>query len=218
MYKLKRNLLKLRGAIVPMDFKQKGAESEGKAAFDRAVGALRLAGLHMEEAKLPEFPASEVAGLIITAEALSAFEKFYRDGSVKQIHDPYAPYQWEINSAVTSPDLVKAWRMREVLQQKTAEWFGKYDYVVTPNFLGIAPPVEGDINAALPYGDPAGGIGNACGLPSIALPAGFGREHMPVSFQIMGPPFEPVLRGAAVLLVFWSILFWMYRRRIFLRI
>ena len=37
-------------------------------------------------------------------------------------------------------------------------------------------------------------------------------------FAIMGAPFEPVLRGAAVVLVFWSILFWMYRRRIFLRI
>jgi len=37
-------------------------------------------------------------------------------------------------------------------------------------------------------------------------------------FAIMGPPFEPVLRGAAVLVVFWLILFWMYRRKIFLRI
>ena len=37
-------------------------------------------------------------------------------------------------------------------------------------------------------------------------------------FAVFGPPFEPVLRGAAVLLVFWSILFWMDRRRIFLRI
>jgi hypothetical protein len=27
-----------------------------------------------------------------------------------------------------------------------------------------------------------------------------------------------VLRGAAVLVVFWLILFWMYRRKIFLRI
>ena len=37
-------------------------------------------------------------------------------------------------------------------------------------------------------------------------------------FAIMGPPFEPVLRGFAVLTVFWLILFWMYRRKIFLRI
>jgi heparan-alpha-glucosaminide N-acetyltransferase len=37
-------------------------------------------------------------------------------------------------------------------------------------------------------------------------------------FAVMGAPFEPVLRGAAVLLVFWMILFWMYRKKIFLRI
>jgi predicted acyltransferase len=37
-------------------------------------------------------------------------------------------------------------------------------------------------------------------------------------FGILGPPFEPVLRGLAVLTVFWLILLWMYRRRIFLRI
>jgi predicted acyltransferase len=37
-------------------------------------------------------------------------------------------------------------------------------------------------------------------------------------FSVLGPPFVPVLRGLAVLIVFWLILFWMYRRRIFLRI
>ena len=37
-------------------------------------------------------------------------------------------------------------------------------------------------------------------------------------FAIFGPPFEPVLRGFAVVFVFWAILYWMYRRKIFLRI
>jgi predicted acyltransferase len=37
-------------------------------------------------------------------------------------------------------------------------------------------------------------------------------------FAVFGPPFEPVLKGIAVLLVFWMILLWMYRRKIFLRI
>ena len=37
-------------------------------------------------------------------------------------------------------------------------------------------------------------------------------------FAVLGPPFEPVLRGAATLAVFWAILLWMYRRKIFLRI
>jgi predicted acyltransferase len=37
-------------------------------------------------------------------------------------------------------------------------------------------------------------------------------------FAVLGPPFEPVLRGLGVLVIFWLILFWMYRRKIFLRI
>jgi predicted acyltransferase len=45
------------------------------------------------------------------------------------------------------------------------------------------------------------------------------RRHLGTEpFAILGPPFEPVLRGLVVLIVFWSILFWMYRRKVFLRI
>jgi heparan-alpha-glucosaminide N-acetyltransferase len=44
------------------------------------------------------------------------------------------------------------------------------------------------------------------------------RHLGPAPFAIMGPPFEPVLRGVGVLIVFWLILYWMHRRKIFLRI
>jgi heparan-alpha-glucosaminide N-acetyltransferase len=40
--------------------------------------------------------------------------------------------------------------------------------------------------------------------------------HKP--FRILGEPYEPLLHGAAVLLILWLILLWMYRRKIFLRI
>jgi predicted acyltransferase len=40
--------------------------------------------------------------------------------------------------------------------------------------------------------------------------------HAP--FLVFGPPFEPVLRGMGVLLIFWLVLYWMYRRKIFLKI
>ena len=182
-------LSRLRAALIPMDF-SKGGEPEAADAFNRAVGLLTLLGLKLEDAKLPDFPASQMAGLIITAEALSAFEKFFQDGTVSQLKDPYAAYQMEINAAMNGADLVKAWRMRVKLQELMADFFSEYDVIVTPNFLGVAPPIAMDLNKALPYGDPVGGIGNACGLPSIALPAGFGRARMPVGFQIMGAPFE----------------------------
>ena len=45
------------------------------------------------------------------------------------------------------------------------------------------------------------------------------RTHLgSAPFDVAGQVFSPVLIGAATLLIFWLILWWMYRRRIFLRI
>jgi aspartyl-tRNA(Asn)/glutamyl-tRNA(Gln) amidotransferase subunit A len=181
---------RLRAALVPMDFTQKGAEPEAKAAFDAAVEELRAAGLRLDEAKLPALPASEIAGMLIADEAIASFEAFYRDGRVNQLKDRYAPHQPAINAVITGADLVKAWRIRLALQREMAKFFADYDVIVTPNFLSVAPRVEEDLVQALPYADPAGAVGNACGLPALALPCGFGREHMPLGFQIMGPPWS----------------------------
>ena len=38
------------------------------------------------------------------------------------------------------------------------------------------------------------------------------------AFEVFGKPYEPFVHGAATLLVMWLILFWMYRRKLFLRI
>lgn len=37
-------------------------------------------------------------------------------------------------------------------------------------------------------------------------------------FAFLGKPYQPLLTGFAVLLILWAILFWMYRRRLFLKI
>jgi aspartyl-tRNA(Asn)/glutamyl-tRNA(Gln) amidotransferase subunit A len=180
---------KLKAALVSLDWSKTG-ELEAKRAFDEAAGVLRGLGLSLEEVPLPDYPAGELAGLLITVEALAAFEPFFRDGRVKQLVDDMAWKQWEIASPITGADVMKAQRMRFELQGKVDEFFSKYDVVVTPNFKSVAPPVTMDLNAALPYGDPAGAIGVACGLPALALPAGFGRDHLPVGFQLLGAPFS----------------------------
>jgi aspartyl-tRNA(Asn)/glutamyl-tRNA(Gln) amidotransferase subunit A len=184
----------LRAALIPLDFaKTKGAESEVGTRFEAAVAELRAAGLVVEETKLPEFPAAEMAGLIITAEGLSTFENFYRDGTIRQLKDRYAPWQPEINRAMTGSDLVKAWRMRHALQEKMVDFFERFDVIVTPNFMSVAPPIDRDLYQTLPYADPAGAVGNACGLPAVALPCGAGAHDMPSGFQIMGAPWDEAL-------------------------
>jgi heparan-alpha-glucosaminide N-acetyltransferase len=45
------------------------------------------------------------------------------------------------------------------------------------------------------------------------------RTHLgPDAFKTLGTTYEPLVTGIAVLLVLWLILYWMYRRKIFLRI
>jgi predicted acyltransferase len=52
------------------------------------------------------------------------------------------------------------------------------------------------------------------GFFSNAIERHFGN----VVAALAGPTFEPVLHGFLVIMCFWFILFWMYRRKIFLRI
>ena len=45
------------------------------------------------------------------------------------------------------------------------------------------------------------------------------RTHLgPGTFKLAGDALAPLLQGAAVLLVYWLILLWMYRRKLFLKI
>ena len=120
-----RPVRQLRAALIPLDWSKTG-EPEVKAAFDRAVADLKLAGLQMDVAELPAYPASEVAGLLIGLEAITAFEPFFADGRVKQLVDVYAQHQRDIAQPVTGADAMKAWRMRGELQAKAAEFAAKW--------------------------------------------------------------------------------------------
>lgn len=179
----------LRIAVVPLDWSQAG-EPEVKAAFDAAVADLRGMGLSLETAELPAVPASEVSGALITAEALAAFEPFLDDGRVEQLVDDMARHQRAIAEPFTAADAVKAMRLRESIQRAMDTFFEKYDVIVSPNFMSVAPPVDMDLNAALPYGDPLGGLAAACGLPGLALPGGKGRAGMPCGFQLVAAPYD----------------------------
>jgi len=45
------------------------------------------------------------------------------------------------------------------------------------------------------------------------------RIHLgKAAFQFLGTGLEPLMRGIAVLLVYWLVMFWMYRRKLFLKV
>jgi aspartyl-tRNA(Asn)/glutamyl-tRNA(Gln) amidotransferase subunit A len=188
----KRGPGSLKAGVFMPDFDRHG-EAEVKRAFEDAVEEVARLGVRMSEIRLPDLPASEVAGVLITAEALSSFERFYQDGSVRQLSDPYAPFQPEINRPITGADVVKAWRIRRVLQEQVAQLFESVDLVLAPNFMSVAPQLQEDLFQALAYADPLGAIGNSCGLPALAMPSGAGRKGLPVGFQMVAAPFEEAM-------------------------
>jgi len=54
----------------------------------------------------------------------------------------------------------------------------------------------------------------AVGFVAANLDVHLGRE----TFLLLGEPYETLLRGGLTVLILWSVLFWMYRKRIFLKI
>lgn len=184
-----RGMKGLRAAVIRQDYAANG-EAEAGQAFEGALRDLESAGLELRDAKLPDLPFEAVAITVIQADAVTAFESLFKSGDVRKLVDERAPLQAEVAKAITGADYVKCMLLRGEMQHAMNRFFDDYDVIVAPNFLRGAPLVEEDFDTAFKGGDPAGAMGNACGLPSIALPMGFNKDRMPVGFQVMAPAFE----------------------------
>ena len=44
------------------------------------------------------------------------------------------------------------------------------------------------------------------------------RRSLHLAFEVFGAEYAPILLGASALAIFWGIMFWMYHRKIFIRI
>jgi aspartyl-tRNA(Asn)/glutamyl-tRNA(Gln) amidotransferase subunit A len=188
----RRAMKNLRAALIEPDW-SKASGPDVRSSFEASVAELRAMGMRVEVISLPDVPAAEVSGLLITVEALASFERFLDDGRVTQLTDTMAPRQREIAEVITGADTIKAMRIREAVQRSTRDFLASWDLVVTPNFLSVAPPVEQDLNDALPYGDPVGALSAACGLPGLALPGSAGKTGLPLGFQLVASPGDDAL-------------------------
>jgi len=96
-----------------------------KSKFDDAVAELRGPGSTLTEARCPSFRLPRWRAPHQRRGALDIRE-FLQVRRRPELKDPYAPYQQEITRALTGADLVKAWRMRTVLQEKMADFQSRY--------------------------------------------------------------------------------------------
>lgn len=170
-----------------------------KAAHD-AVDVLKKSGARVQDAVLPEGPWEQAAGVVISVEVASAFDKLIESGRVAELVDPLGKIGGYVSQQIDAADYHRAQRVRRVLQKKMDQLFADFDVLAAASLPVPASKVEANLEQELSFSDPLGGIGNACGLPGISAPCGFTAEKLPVGLQFVGKPLdEQSVLAAAVI-------------------
>ena len=164
----------------------KKAPGDVAAMARQAVDVLAQDGATVLDAKLPEGPFEAVGGIVVSAEASSAFEKLIESGGVAQLTDPMGKVGGYVGQQISSSDFLHSMRLRSTVQQKMNELFEKFDVLAASSQPIPATPIEMKLDdESLDFSDPLGGIGNLCGLPAISVPCGF-KNNLPIGIQFVG--------------------------------
>ena len=165
-------------------------QHETQTAFHEALTVLEQAGVILSDALLPDMPIDAAAGTIVQAEGASAFEEVARNPELwKQVIDPEMRAGLIAGLAMPATDYVRALRIRGRVQAQVPLLFSKYDALIAPTYLQVAPPIAANLDDYFAGGDgQLGGFGNMLGLPAISVPMGFGALNLPLGLQIVGAP------------------------------
>jgi aspartyl-tRNA(Asn)/glutamyl-tRNA(Gln) amidotransferase subunit A len=146
----------------------------------------KSASIALSNVSLPEGPWEAAAGVIISVEGASAFRDLIQSGRVQQLNDPLGQIGGYMNEEISASDFILAQRIRTIIQKKMDEIFTHVDVLATPSLPVTASKLDANLDLALTFADPIGGIGNFCGLPAISVPCGFGQHGLPISMQFIG--------------------------------
>ncbi len=144
----------------------------------------------LSNVKLPEGPWETAAGLIISVEGATAFRQLIQSGRVAELNDPLGKIGGYMNEEISASDFILAQRIRAILQKKMEELFTQVDVLATASLPVTATQIDANLDLALTFADPIGGIGNICGLPAISVPCGFGQHGLPVGIQFIARPLD----------------------------
>lgn len=140
----------------------------------------------VKDAKLPEGPWEDAAGIILSCEAGSSFSELIRSGRVNELADPLGRIGGYVNLTISGADYNSALRIREILQKQMTELFDSYDVLAAVTQPVAATPLTMDLSKDLAFPDPLGGVGNLCGLPALSVPCGFTSKKLPIGLQFVG--------------------------------
>jgi aspartyl-tRNA(Asn)/glutamyl-tRNA(Gln) amidotransferase subunit A len=167
------------------------AEDAVRQAFDRSLQTLRRIGT-VEEVRLADLPYEAITRTILLAEAASAFEEMIESGGIAGLTAPEDRFTAYARDAILAKDYIKALRLRTFVVREADRVLSQFDALVAPGRPAVASPLDRDFRSAARGNAPdvMGAIGNAAGLPAIAVPNGTSAAGLPTSLQFMGRAWE----------------------------
>jgi Asp-tRNA(Asn)/Glu-tRNA(Gln) amidotransferase A subunit family amidase len=169
------------------------AEPEQQNLFDTAIAKLRGAGAVLEELELIELDQTnwDAINTILASEAAVIFSELvanYPDRTSDHLKSLV-----QAGKATTAYDYLTAKALQEKLRLAFTAQLSGFDAVLTLPAFGEAPEglnFTGDAAYCAPW--------TLLGVPALSLPAGFGKNRLPLGLQIVGPYREDyrVLRVA----------------------
>jgi aspartyl-tRNA(Asn)/glutamyl-tRNA(Gln) amidotransferase subunit A len=189
-------------------------EGEVRANFDDALAVLRGGGAIIEDVSVPSIGyAIAIYYIVANAEASANLSRFdgirygHRSDRAKSLRDVYFESRGEgfgdevkrrimlgtfaLSSGYYDAYYGRAQAVRAKLRSDFDAAFSRFDYLLTPTTPETAFPIgaKTDDPLAMYLSDIFTAPANLVGIPAIAIPSGFSREHLPFSLQIMSPLF-----------------------------
>jgi aspartyl-tRNA(Asn)/glutamyl-tRNA(Gln) amidotransferase subunit A len=163
------------------------AEEAVQEAFSRSLELLGRIG-SVEEITLADLPYEAITRTILLAEAASAFEDMIESGAIAGLTAPEDRFTAYARDAILAKDYIRALRLRAFVGREADRVLSGFDALVAPGRPAVASPLDREFRSAARGNVPdvMGAIGNAAGLPAIAVPNGTTAGGLPTSLQFMG--------------------------------
>jgi aspartyl-tRNA(Asn)/glutamyl-tRNA(Gln) amidotransferase subunit A len=176
------------GVVRHFHTKDQPGDPEQNAAFEAAVAVLEKLGASVREITLPPLADFSACGqIILAAESYAAHEPW-----LKTRPEDYGARCRErllAGAALTATHYVQALRWRQLLKQQTLAALRDVDVALAVSSMDPACRIDDDAALAANYWRQARMPFNVTGQPGLVIPAGFAKNGLPLSIQIVGQPF-----------------------------
>jgi aspartyl-tRNA(Asn)/glutamyl-tRNA(Gln) amidotransferase subunit A len=164
-------------------------QPEVRRNFEASLEVLREIADVEEGLELPDYPWDAMAGLVLDAEAASAFERLVPSGRVTKLTSPEDRVGGYAGQVVLARDYLRALRVRRPAAAALDRLFTRVDALAAPTLPTVAWPVGVSLDQAYPEfpgGTSVSGAANLCGIPALFLMNGTGEAGLPTSLQLTG--------------------------------